>query len=495
MFAALRLTLTLSLLVYASAPASAQGLSGAAVIAAAVQAMGGRAQLLPVHSLVAEGLGSNPNLLEQMRPEAAPLVWALPRYREAIDFDQHRFQVKLLRRPAFPAVFDNAAQDARLDGEVAYDGGASPQRLPASTAEERRVELLHYPLALLRAAMAPGARLIAARAQGDVQQVDIVTAHGEQLTLAIDARTGLPVWIRSMSEHPMLGDVATVSRFDGYALEEPSGLILPHHMVVTLDGRVEYDLQLLSNQINADVSDLAAPANVRAAAAPAVPAETIHARELAPGVFFLTGARPGWNSVLVEFADHLTLIEAPLSEARAQALFAEAQRLRPHKPLTELVVSHFHVDHASGFRAAVAAGLTVITQQGNAAFLREVAARPFTISPDALARHPRALKLRSFDDRLVLQDATRELVLYHVRHSTHCDTLLMAYLPRERMLINADSFYDPAGQIMPHVVLFQHEVQARGLKVALHVPLHGDGPTDETTFLAIERQLEAGARR
>jgi hypothetical protein len=483
------------LLAVSSATASAQILSGKEVVEAAAQAMGGRSHILAAHSLVAEGMGSNPNVLEQMRPEDPPLVWALPEYREAIDLDHARFQEKLVRRPAFSAVFDNAPQDARLDGDVAYNGGASPQRLPAAVAEERRVQMLHHPLALLRAALASGSRLGPARKQGEVDEVEIVTAAGDRLTLAVDRVTALPKWIRSMSEHPMLGDVATVSRFDGYALEEPSGLILPRHVVTTLDGTVEYDLQLISNQVNADVSDLAAPAIVSATAAPAVPVETIHASELAPGVFFLTGARPGWNSVLVEFADHLTLIEAPLSEARAEALFAEARTLRPGKPLTELIVSHFHVDHASGFRAAVAAGLTVITQQGNEAFLRDIARRPFTIRPDVLARHPRALKLRSFDDRLVLKDATRELVLYHVRHSTHCDTLLMAYLPKERMLINADSFYDPAGKIMPHTVLFEHEVQARGLQVQLNVPLHGAAPTDEATYRTIEQQLESGERR
>jgi len=472
----------------------AQAGSGMSVIDAAVAAMGGRARILAVHSLVSVGMGINPNLLEQMRPEDPPLVWALPQYRLAMDLDHGRFQEKFLRRPAFPAVFDNFPQDARLDGEVAYNGGSSPQRLPASVAAERRVQMLHHPLALLRAALAPGAQLSAARHERELDEVDIQTAAGDRLTLAVTHASGLPAWIRSMAEHPMLGDVALVSRFDGYALEEPSGLILPRHVVTSLDGTTEYDLELISNEVNAGVEDLQAPAQLRNAAAPEVPRETIHARELAPGLFFLSGARAGWNSVLVEFTDHLTLIEAPLSEARAEALFAEAKLLQPGKPLTELVISHFHVDHASGFRAAVAAGLVIITQKGNEAFLREVANRPFTISPDALARHPRPLQMRTFDDRLVLKDASRELDLYHVRHSSHCDTLLMAYLPTQRMLINADSFYDPAGQIMPHTVLFQREILARGLRVDLQVPLHGAAPTDEKTYLAIERELELGQR-
>jgi glyoxylase-like metal-dependent hydrolase (beta-lactamase superfamily II) len=212
-------------------------------------------------------------------------------------------------------------------------------------------------------------------------------------------------------------------------------------------------------------------------------------------VYFLTGATPGWNSVLLEYADHLTLIEAPLSEARAEALFAAARSLVPRKPLTELVISHFHVDHASGFRAAVAEGLTVITQEGNAAFLREVARRPFTLKPDALAREPKPLRLRTFADELVLKDKQQEARLYHVRNASHADTLLMVYLPMRRILVNADLFYDPSAQIMPHVVLFQREIEARGLAVDLHVPLHGVAPTPEDDFLRLEKLLEKGQRQ
>lgn len=475
--------------------ARAQDSSGAEVLGEAVDALGGKRAVMAAHSLVIDGTGINPNLLEQMRPEDPPLVWALPQFRQAFDFDHGRYQVKLIRRPAFPAVFDNWPQDSRLDGDVAYNGGPSPQRLTADDAEARRKDMLHHPLALVRAAMAPGARLSAARLHGAVREVDITTADGDRLTLAVDRVTHRPASIRSMSEHPMLGDVVVESRFDGYALEEPSGLILPRHMVSSTDGTMDYDLQLIGNAVDGDVADLAAPAATRSQPAPPPTTETITSTELAPGVFFLTGRNPGWNSVLIEFADHLTLIEAPLSEARAEALFAKAKALRPDKPLTELVISHFHVDHASGFRAAVAAGLTVITQKGNEAFLRDVAHRPFTLKPDVLARNPRPLKIRSFDDTLVLRDATREVRLLHVRNSSHGDTLLMAYLPRERILINADLFYDPKGQIMPHAVLFQRDVLARGLKVDLNVPLHGAGPTDETTFLTIEKTLESGARR
>jgi glyoxylase-like metal-dependent hydrolase (beta-lactamase superfamily II) len=52
--------------------------------------------------------------------------------------------------------------------------------------------------------------------------------------------------------------------------------------------------------------------------------------------------------VLVEFSDHLTLIEAPLNEARTLAVIAKARELVPAKPLTQLVATHHHFDHTGG---------------------------------------------------------------------------------------------------------------------------------------------------
>ena len=55
------------------------------------------------------------------------------------------------------------------------------------------------------------------------------------------------------------------------------------------------------------------------------------------------------------------VIEGPQSEARAQAVIAEAKRLIPNKPIRYVVNTHTHIDHSSGLRAFVAEGATIIT--------------------------------------------------------------------------------------------------------------------------------------
>ena len=108
---------------------------------------------------------------------------------------------------------------------------------------------------------------------------------------------------------------------------------------------------------------------------------------VAKGVWLLAGQ--SHHSALVEFSDHLMLIDAPQSEARTLAVIAKARETVPGKPLTQLVTTHHHFDHTAGLRAAVAEGLTVITHEGNRDWVERMAKRPHTRQPDALARKPK----------------------------------------------------------------------------------------------------------
>jgi glyoxylase-like metal-dependent hydrolase (beta-lactamase superfamily II) len=428
----------------AAAPLLGQGPSPAsALIDEAVAFVGGRARLLAVRTLVVEGYGKNPNIGQAMTPEAEPLFWMLPDYRRATDLATGRTELSFTRRPAFPAVFDNARQVQRLDGDVA---------------------VLHHPLALLRAALEPGARLENVRPDSQ-RRVDIVTAAGDRLTLAVDA-LGRPVSIASAVYHPNLGDTTRVTTFDSW--EELDGVKLPKRLVTTLDRWVEYEIGVMKNTLDAELPELAAPAPARAAPAAAA-APTIVTTELAPGIWFLTGG--GVPNLVVEFADHVTIIETG-SEARFLAVLATARELVPGKPVTEVVVSHHHFDHTGGLRAAVAEGLTVITHRVNQAWFREAVGRRHSIVRDALARNPRPLQLFAVDDTHVIRDSAMELALYHLAGSTHGDGLLAAYFPRERLFVEAD-VWNPGARIQPHVQSLAAEIARRQLAIDRVVPLHG----------------------
>ena len=188
------------------------------------------------------------------------------------------------------------------------------------------------------------------------------------------------------------------------------------------------------------------------------------------GVWLLAGQ--SHHSVLVEFADHLMLIEAPQSEARTLAVIAKAKETVPNKPLTELVTTHHHFDHTAGMRAAIAEGMTVITQAGNKEWVENMARRPHTLQPDFLAKNASRLNVETVDDEREIKDQTMTVMLYHVAGNPHSDTMLMAYIPRDRLLIEVDAF-SPGSQVNPYAANLLENIQKRKLRVDKIVPLHG----------------------
>ena len=275
-----------------------------------------------------------------------------------------------------------------------------------------------------------------------------------------------------MADNLNLGDVAIETTFADY--QDAGGLKLPARLTTKTDKVTTVDLRV-KHTIDAEVGDLAAPATAASAAAIAAPPPaTVTAEEVAKGVWFLAGQ--SHHSVLVEFNDHLVLIEAPQNDTRALAVIAKARELRPNKPLTHVVNTHHHFDHSGGVRAAVAEGLTVVAHQAAAAFFQEAAGRAHTIAPDALAKNPKPVKVERVGEELALKDNTMTVVLYPIVGSTHADTLLMAYFPRERLLVEAD-VYSPGGAIAPYAANLLENITKRNLRVDRIVPIHGQiGP-------------------
>jgi glyoxylase-like metal-dependent hydrolase (beta-lactamase superfamily II) len=229
------------------------------------------------------------------------------------------------------------------------------------------------------------------------------------------------------------------------------------------------EIRVAKQMVDGDTGDLTAPAD--AAKAPAItgpPPATVAAEEVAKGIWFLGGG--SHHSVLVEFNDHLMLIEAPQNDTRALAVIAKARELRPNKPLTHVINTHHHFDHSGGIRAAISEGLTVITHQGNAALLEEMAKRPHTIAPDALTKNPKPLMIETVTDDKVLTDGAMTVNLYPLS-GPHSETMLLAYFPRERLLVEAD-VYIP-GPVQAFAAHFLGELKKRNLRIDRVVPLHG----------------------
>jgi glyoxylase-like metal-dependent hydrolase (beta-lactamase superfamily II) len=358
-----------------------------------------------------------------------------------------------------------------VDGEVAYNVGATgnANRVNETIAEERQLEFYHHPISLIQAALATPATTTEARRDGAQRVVRIALTGNRQFTMTINEQ-GLPVSVASPAAHPNLGDIILTTEFADY--REVSGVRLPSRVVTKVDNFTTADIMLTAQRVD-EPADIAAPAAAASAQPARTPAPVVVAEDVSPGVWRMAGQ--SHHSALIEFQDYLLLVDAPQSEARATAVIAKAREMRPGKPLTTLVTTHHHFDHSAGVRAAISEGLSIITHKDNQAFFEEVARRPHTIVPDRLAKNPREPKIVTVDDEMTIEDASRRLVLYHVPGHQHSETMLVAHLPRERVLIEVDTFI-PNVPSNPYIVgsarTMVEQLKKRGIQVDRIVPLH-----------------------
>jgi glyoxylase-like metal-dependent hydrolase (beta-lactamase superfamily II) len=174
------------------------------------------------------------------------------------------------------------------------------------------------------------------------------------------------------------------------------------------------------------------------------------------------------------------MIESPLNDARAMGIMAEAKKLIPEKPIKYLINTHAHFDHAGGMRYFVAEGATIITQEMNKSFYEQAWKAPHTLDSDHLAQSPKKATFVTFKDKYVLSDGGREIDVYRIPGDIHNQVMSMVYLPKEKILVEADDF-TPAPPNAPSTgprshagtVLLNQDVQQMKLDVATVAPLHG----------------------
>jgi glyoxylase-like metal-dependent hydrolase (beta-lactamase superfamily II) len=185
------------------------------------------------------------------------------------------------------------------------------------------------------------------------------------------------------------------------------------------------------------------------------------------------------HSVAVEFRTYVAVIEAPQNEERSLAVIAEVKKLVPNKPIRFLINTHHHFDHSGGIRTYAAQGATIITHQMNEPFYRRADVTSWKLSPDRLAESRKRMAIVTMLDKRVVSDGSRVLELHHIKGNRHNEGIIMGYLPKEKLLIEADVFTPGAPNAPPpatpnvFTVNLYENIQRLKLRVEQIAPLHG----------------------
>ncbi len=401
----------------------------------------------------------------------------LTAYARTIDYDKRASREEMTFAQA---VFGGQQQNAQVVGDKAWNIGPNGPVPQPAAAEDRQLQIWLTPHGFVKGAIASGNAVLAPAAEGATDSVVSFTALGKyKVEGTIDA-TNMVTRVVTTVANPVMGDMALVASYSNY--KDYSGVKFPATIAIEQGGFPAWELAISEVAANPGL-ELPIPEAVTAAVVPPV---QVTSTQLAPGVWHLTGG--SHHSVVVEFADNIAVIEAPLSEERSLAVLAEARKLVPNKPVRYLLTTHHHFDHTGGLRTYAAEGATIVTHASNVPYFEKTLVAPATIAPDTQAKAQKAPLFQGVSDTFEITDGKQKVSVYATGGDTHTNEYTLVYLPGPRILVEGDAYSPgPADAPVPpmpppNAVRLQDEIARLKLNVATIAPIHGRGAVPYAEF-------------
>ena len=509
--------------------AAAQEVDARAALLASLKAMGGE----NLKTIEISAGGSSSLIGQQYSVEGNWPQFEVANYTRAIDFDAKWSREDYTRRQGnFPAFGRVPMAEQRItaivSGSYAWD---MRDTMPVPITRGYMDGVAVSDLRQLELAITPHGFLKTALAAKDAKAIRIQYIGASDFGLSQFGR-----WV-TMVEFTFLGKYKIVGTIDDRNLVELVGTWFPNPVYGDMDYEMRYteyrdfggvkfpmllhthqgdprlnvahnyyEYRVTSVKPNAPVATTAVPDVARTAVTP--PAR-VESQRLADGVWLLGGGTH--NSLLVEFKDYVAVVDAPNNEARSLAVIAEAARLAPGKPVQYVINTHHHFDHAGGLRTYLSQGTTIVTHESNKQYYLDILFHPSprTLQPDRMAlynpmywisRRPPPIETVEGEPRSTakyvvtdgerileidkVQDVAYELGDRSYAQGNHSVDMLIAYLPKEKILFNADLYSPPAegappAPPTPGMRTLQQNIRKLKLDVAQHAPAHGRVGTHE----------------
>jgi glyoxylase-like metal-dependent hydrolase (beta-lactamase superfamily II) len=279
-------------------------------------------------------------------------------------------------------------------------------------------------------------------------------------------------------EENIMGDMHILATYTGW--KDFGGVMAPAKIVQTRGGWPFFEVEVAAAKANPpDVATLVPAPAGRGGRGPggggapgAAPAMTVTSEKLGDGLYRLTTGAGSYDSVIVEFKDYIMMLEAGQSIARATAYVAKTKELIPNKPIRYVMNTHPHSDHTGGLPVLVAEGATIITQKNNEAFLSGALNTPRTLMDDTLAKNPKKAKFETVLEKKVYTDGTRTVEMYHVFPAPHSNGLIIAYIPKEKVLFQGDFSVTPGEPANDHVKALYPVLEKLNLDYDRYINVH-----------------------
>jgi len=284
--------------------------------------------------------------------------------------------------------------------------------------------------------------------------ITLVMEVGPALSLYFDKETHL----LSRSERVLAPFGQVDYRFSNY--ETIDGIPFSKTFKLFVNDEPNIYIDIKSTRVNQPVEQYAVVPKDLEMVKVAPPAPTdVELQEVKEGVFLVGSGNT--YAMFVEMENHVIAVGGTAGiPDRIKAM----REVVKDKPIKYGVMTHHHNDHVLGVPAYQAEDAVVLTVKEHEAVMR------------AAATDADSLKLQFVEDKYVFDDKTRKLEIIDIGPTPHSKHLLVAWLPEEGILFEADHFPNPTnGRMQPAQDVTKSLAKAidkRGMDVQIIVGAH-----------------------
>ena len=100
-------------------------------------------------------------------------------------------------------------------------------------------------------------------------------------------------------------------------------------------------------------------------------------------------------------------------------------------------------------------------------------------NPSPLAASRRPAPIETINQKYVVSDGVRVMEIYPIQGLGHAQNMVIAYLPKDKILVNADLYSPPPpgapamSNPDPRMITLAQNIERLGLEIDTHVPIHG----------------------
>ena len=266
--------------------------------------------------------------------------------------------------------------------------------------------------------------------------------------------------------------------FDDYV--ETNGVIYNETFTLYLNGDVNLEREIRSVDVNASLADLVeVPEGL--VAIPEQRPDPLRRQELDDGVWLIGGS--GTYAMFVDMGDYIFAAGGTAGIPERIELLREVVG---DKPIRYGMLTHHHFDHVLGVTAYEEEGATVIASAAHERIARRA------------AEDGERLRFEAVEEHRVIEAGGRRIEIIDIGPTAHSEHLLVAWLPEEGILFEADHFAMPIDGPVPPAVsstrTFARALERQGLEVRRIVSAHSPrAGTPADLEQALNREVYGGA--